>query len=347
MGDVTTYKPDARRAAGREVPLRGAVYRLLARCVALLLAAPVFSAAGAEPYPTRSIRLIVPFAAGGGTDIIGRILGQKLSESFGQQFVIDNRGGAGGTIGTALAAKAPADGYTLLLAPTSHVINPSIYPKLPYDTEKDFAPISLVAAAAILMAVHPSIGVDSMGGFVAAVKAKPETITSYGSAGNGTVFHLTGELFKQLASLTLTHVPYRGGGPTITALVAGEVPLAFETMLALQPHVRAGKLKALALASTRRSAVMPDVPTTAEGGFPQLVAENSYALFAPTGTPPEIIARLHAATANALGLAGVRELLAAQGTEVIGSTPTALAAYVASEMPKWAVLARQADVKPD
>jgi len=306
-------------------------------------------AAGAnatEPFPTRPVRLIVPYPAGGGTDIVGRVLGQRLHESLGQPIVIDNRGGAGGTIGTALAAKSAPDGYTLLLVPTSHVINPSIYTKLPYDTEKDFAPITMVASAAILMAVHPSVPADTMSGFIEAAKARPQTLANFGSAGTGTVFHLTGELFKQLAGLQLQHVPYRGGAPTVTALLAGEIPLAFETMLALQPHVRAGTLRALAVTSLRRSVIMPDIPTTAEAGFPALVADNSYALFAPAGTPPPILTRLHDATVAALALPEVRDQLREQGAEVVGNSPAELANYVAAEIPKWAVLARQAGVQP-
>jgi tripartite-type tricarboxylate transporter receptor subunit TctC len=308
---------------------------------------PAAAAGAAETFPSRPIRLVVPFPAGGGTDIVGRVLGQRLHESLGQPFVIDNRGGAGGTLGTALAAKSPPDGYTLLLVPTSHVINPSIYAKLPYDTEKDFAPITMVASAAILMAVNPRVPGDTMRGFIEAAKARPQAIANYGSAGTGTVFHLTGELFKQLSGLALQHVPYRGGGPTVTALIAGEIPLAFETMLALQPHVRAGTLRALAITSPQRSAIMPDIPTTAEAGFTPMVADNSYALFAPAGTPAPILARLHDATLAALRLPDVRDRLREQGAEVVGNSPTELAAYVAAEIPKWAALARQAGVKPD
>jgi tripartite-type tricarboxylate transporter receptor subunit TctC len=289
----------------------------------------------------------VPYPAGGGTDIVGRILGQKLHETLGQPVVIDNRSGAGGTLGTALAAKSVPDGYTLLLVPTSHVINPSIYVKLPYDTERDFAPITMVASAAILMAVYPGVAADTVRGLVDAAKAHPQTLANYGSAGAGTVFHLTGELFKQLTGLALQHVPYRGGGPTVTALLAGEIPLAFETMLALQPHVRAGTLRALAITSARRSAVMPEIPTTAESGFPQLVADNSYALFAPAGTPAMIVARLHDATVAVLALPDVRDRLREQGAEAVGNSSTELAAYVAAEIPKWAALARQAGVKPE
>jgi tripartite-type tricarboxylate transporter receptor subunit TctC len=312
-------------------------------------AAMIFSAAAgaAENFPTRSIRLVVPYPAGGGTDIVGRILGQKLHETLGQPVVIDNRSGAGGTLGTALAAKSAPDGYTLLLVPTSHVINPSIYAKLPYDTVKDFAPITMVASAAILMAVYPGVAADTVRGLVDAAKAHPQTLANYGSAGAGTVFHLTGELFKQLTGLALQHVPYRGGGPTVTALLAGEIPLAFETMLALQPHVRAGTLRALAITSAQRSAVMPEIPTTAESGFPQLVADNSYALFAPAGTPAMIVARLHDATVAALALPDARERLREQGAEPVGDSSTELATYVAAEIPKWAALARQAGVKPE
>jgi tripartite-type tricarboxylate transporter receptor subunit TctC len=305
------------------------------------------AADAADTFPSRPIRLVVPYPAGGGTDIVGRVLGQKLHESLGQPVVIDNRGGAGGTLGTALAAKAAPDGYTLLLVPTSHVINPSIYAKLPYDTEKDFAPITMVASAAILIAVNPRVPADTVRGFVEAAKARPQALADYGSAGAGTVFHLTGELFKQLTGLPLQHVPYRGGGPTVTALLAGEIPLAFETMLALQPHVRAGTLRALAITSARRSTIMPEIPTTAEAGFPSVVADNSYALFAPAGTSAPVLARLHDATVAALALPDVRDRLREQGAEVVGNSSAELAAYVAAEIPKWAALARQAGVKPE
>jgi len=314
--------------------------------IALLGGAAMSLPAAAESFPTRPIRLIVPYPAGGGTDIVGRVLGQKLHESLGQPVVIDNRGGAGGTLGTAAAAKSAPDGYTLLLVPTSHVINPSIYAKLPYDTGKDFAPITMVASAAILMAVHPRVPADTVRAFVEAAKANPQVLANYGSAGTGTVFHLTGELFKQLTGLQLQHVPYRGGSPTVTALLAREIPLAFETMLALQPHVRAGTLRALAVTGARRSVIMPEIATTAEAGFPSLVADNSYALFAPAGTPAPILTRLHDATVDALALPEVRDQLREQGAEVVGNSPAELATYVAAEIPKWAALARQAGVKP-
>jgi tripartite-type tricarboxylate transporter receptor subunit TctC len=301
----------------------------------------------AETYPSRPIRLIIPYPPGGGTDIVGRVLGERLRESLGQPIVIDNRGGAGGVLGTQLVAKAAPDGYTLMLVPSSHVINPSIYAKLPYDTVKDFAPITMVASTAILMAVNASMSADTVKAFVAAAKANPKTIGNFGSAGVGTVFHLTGQLFNQVSGLALQHVPYRGGAAVVAALLGGEIQLAFETILALQPHVRAGTLRALAITSAQHSPAMSDVPTSAEAGFPQLLADNSYALFAPAGTPAPILERLHDATVAALALPDVRAQLREQGAEVVGNTAAELAAYVRTEIPKWAALARQAGVKPE
>jgi len=308
----------------------------------------ILSKAGhaADDYPNRPIRIVVPYPPGGGTDIVGRILADKLQTSLRQSIVIDNRGGAGGVVGTGFAAKAEPDGYTLLLVPTSHVINPSIHAHLSYDTVKDFAPISTVASATILMAVNPRVPAHSVRELVEAAKAQPQSMASYGSAGVGTVFHLTGQLFNQLSGLSLQHIPYRGGGPTVTALLSGEVPIAFETMLSLGPHVHAGSLRALAVTSAQRSSAMPEVPTAAEAGFPQLVADNVYALFAPAGTPDPVLARLHDATVAALSLPHVRAKLREQGAEVVGNSSAELAAYVTAEIPKWAALARQAGVTP-
>jgi tripartite-type tricarboxylate transporter receptor subunit TctC len=205
----------------------------------------------------------------------------------------------------------------------------------------------MVASAPILMAVNPRVPAETVRSFVEAAKANPKAIGNYGSAGVGTVFHLTGQLFNQLSGLSLQHVPYRGGGPTVTALLAGEIPLAFETMLSLQPHVRAGSLRALAITSPRRSTTMPEIPSTADAGFPELVAENSYALFAPARTPVPILTRLQDAAVAALALQDVRDRLHEQGAEVVGNSSAELAAYVATEIPKWATLARQSGVKPE
>jgi tripartite-type tricarboxylate transporter receptor subunit TctC len=301
----------------------------------------------ADSYPSRPVRIVVPYPPGGGTDIVGRIVAEKLQASLGQPIVIDNRGGAAGVIGTALVAKAEPDGYTLLLAPSSHAINPSIHAHLAFDTVNAFAPITIVASTAILMAINPRVPAHSVRELVEAAKAQPQAIATYGSAGVGTVFHLTGQLFNQLSGLTLQHVPYRGGGPTVTALLTGEIPIAFETMLSLGPHVRAGTLRALAVTSARRSSTMPEVPTAAESGFPALVADNWYALFAPAGTPDSVLARLHDATVAALASPDVGNKLREQGAEVVASSPAELATYVAAEIPKWAALARQAGVKPE
>jgi tripartite-type tricarboxylate transporter receptor subunit TctC len=322
---------------------RQALLFLLIAATAILPAA----ACAADAFPNRPIRLVVPYPPGGGTDIVARVLGEKLGASLGQPIVVDNRGGAGGVLGTEIAAKAAPDGYTLLLVPSSHVINPSIYAKLPYDTVADFAPIAMVASAAILMAVNPHVPADTVRGFVEAAKANPKALGNYGSAGVGTVFHLAGQLFNQLSGLSLQHVPYRGGGPTVTALLAGEVPLAFETILSLQSHVRAGTLRALAITSARRSTTMPEIPTTADAGFPELIAENSYALFAPARTPAPIVTRLHDTAVAALASPDLRDRLREQGAEVVGGSSGELASYVATEIPKWAALARQAGVKPE
>jgi len=309
----------------------------------LIAATAILPAAAwaADAFPNRPIRLVVPYPPGGGTDIVARVLGEKLGASLGQPIVVDNRGGAGGVLGTEIAAKAAPDGYTLLLVPSSHVINPSIYAKLPYDTVADFAPIAMVASAAILMAVNPHVPADTVRGFVEAAKANPKALGNYGSAGVGR------QLFNQLSGLSLQHVPYRGGGPTVTALLAGEVPLAFETILSLQSHVRAGTLRALAITSARRSTTMPEIPTTADAGFPELIAENSYALFAPARTPAPIVTRLHDTAVAALASPDLRDRLREQGAEVVGGSSGELASYVATEIPKWAALARQAGVKPE
>ncbi|MDB5928170.1 MAG: hypothetical protein JWN13_7106 [Betaproteobacteria bacterium] len=285
--------------------------------------------------------LVVPYPPGGGTDIIGRVVAQKLTDAFAQQVVVDNRGGAGGIIGTEIVARSPADGYTLLMAPTSHVINPSIYSKLPYDTLKDFAPLTLAASATIVLATHPSVPVKSVKELIAHAKAKPGELT-FGSAGNGTVFHLAGELFKRQAGIDMVHVPFKGGGPTVASLAGGQISAAFETMLALSPHIKSGKVRGLAITSSRRSSVMPDLPTAVELGFPGIVAENWYGFYAPTGTPKPVITRLNAELVKSLRQTEVKERFQGLGTEVIGTTPEQLDGYVRKELAKWSKTAREA-----
>ncbi len=322
---------------------------ILARLVvATLMSLPLLmpAAGPALAYPDRPVRIVVPYPPGGGTDVVARLLAQRLTERMKQQFVVENRGGAGGTIGTDVVAKAAADGHTLMVVPTSHVINPSVYARLPYDTRKDFAPVSLLASSTIMLAVNPAVPAKTMAELVAL--ARPGgPVTNFGSAGNGTVFHLVGELFKKLAGLQIVHVPYRGGAPTVNALLANEVPMAFETALALGPHVAAGKLRGLAVTQAKRSRAWPDIPTTAEAGYPSLEADNAYALFAPASTPPAIVERLAQEARTAFNDPDMKAKLAEQGAEVVASSPAELAAYVDREMAKWSAIAREAGVRPE
>ena len=301
-------------------------------------------ASAQQPYPAKPIRMVVPFAPGAGTDAIARILGQKLGDALGQGVIVDNRPGAGGTIGTEIVAKSPADGYTLLLAPAAHAINPSIYPKLGFDTEKDFVPISIVASLPVVLAVEASVPAKSVKELVALAKANPGSVTM-ASAGNGTVFHLTGELFKAAAGVDITHVPFKGGAPAIAALIGGQVTMAFETSLTVAPHVKSGKLRALAVASEKRIAILPDVPTLAQAGYPGIISENWYGIYAPAGTPHDIVGRLYAELAKALAMSDTRQKLAAQGAEIRETTPEQAAAFVHAEIVKWAKVVRDSGAR--
>ncbi|MEO7729281.1 MAG: tripartite tricarboxylate transporter substrate binding protein, partial [Burkholderiales bacterium] len=274
-----------------------------------------------------------------GTDIVGRMIAQKLTQAMGQQFIVDNRPGAGGIIGSDAVAKAAPDGYTLLLTPTSHTINPSVYSKLPYDTVKDFAPVALLVSVTTVFVAHPSLPARTVKDVVALAKARPGQL-SFGSAGNGHLFHLTGELFKTTAKIDMVHVPYTGGAPAIASLISGEVSLLFETMLALQPFIEAKRVRALAVASAQRSPLLPDVPTFAESGYPGIIASNWYALFAPASTPRTAIARLNAETVRALNAADMRDRLRTQGTEVVTGSPEQLGDFVNSELAKWSQAAK-------
>jgi tripartite-type tricarboxylate transporter receptor subunit TctC len=316
--------------------------------LSLMLSAPALTASVAysQTYPTKPIRLVVPAPPGAGTDIIARLVGHKLSENLGQQIVVDNRGGAGGTIGADVVAKSSPDGYTLLISPTSHVINPSIYSKLPYDTVKDFAPITFAVSATIVLAVHPSVPAKSVQELIALAKARPGQL-NIGSAGNGSVFHLAAELFKRQAGIDMVHVPFKGGGPAIASLVAGQVPLAFETMLALSPFLKAGKVRALAVASVNRSSVMPELPTISELGFPSIIAENWYGVYAPAGTPKAIISRLNTEIVKILRTQEIKERFQGLGTEVVASTPEGHAEHISTEIEKWSQVAKVAGARVD
>jgi len=316
--------------------------RVAVACATLLPAGAAF----AQNYPERQVRLVIPYPPGGGTDIIGRVVAQHLGTNLGQQFVVDNRGGAGGTIGTDAVAKSAADGYTLLMVPTSHVINPSIYPKLPYDTLRQFTSITLAASATIVLGAHPSVPVKSVKELIAFAKARPGQL-NFGSAGNGTVFHLTGELFKRQAGVDIVHVPFKGGGPVVQALAGGQITLAFETMLAMTSHMQAGRIRPLAVTSAKRSSVMPELPTVAELGFPDIIAENWYGFYAPAGTPAEIVSKLNAEIVKILKLPEVRKRFQELGTETMGSTPRELDDYLRKEMAKWSRTAKEAGARID
>ena len=302
--------------------------------------------AHAQEYPTRPVRLIVATVPGGGTDAIARILGGKLSALLGQQFVIDNRGGAGGIIGTEIVARAPADGYTLLMGfIASLAMNPALV-RTPYDTLKDFSPVSLVADAQYIMTVHPSIPPRTVKDFVSYAKSNPGRI-NYASAGNGTPVHLAAELFKSVAGVNLVHVPYKGGGPAAAAVLRGEAQLIFGSVTATMPQIKAGKLIALGVTGPKRLPSAPQYATIAELGYPGFEVTSWYGVLAPAKVPAGVINRLNAAVINALKAPEVREQMARQGLEPIGSTPAEFAAHLKREVARWARVVKEAGIKAD
>jgi len=319
--------------------------RLCAVAVAAVgvLLAPCLPAA--ESYPNRSVRLIVPYPPGGATDIVARAVGGRLSEALGQRFVVDNRGGGGQLIGTDLAAKAPANGYTFLLVSVTHSINPALRDKLPYDTIKDFAPIIFLAQSANILVMHPSVPARSVKQLVTLLKAQPGKL-NYASSGTGSGGHLAAELFKSMAKVNMVHVPYKGGGPAYVDLVAGHVDLMFTSPAPTLPHVKAGRLRALATTGARRSLATPNLPTIAESGFPGYEATLWYGFVAPNGTPVDIIKTLNRETVKALADQAIRESFLGQGIEPAGGSPEEFATHISSEMRKWEKVIRDANIRP-
>ena len=311
--------------------------------VCMLLGAPNVQA---QAFPNRPLHLIVPFPPGAGTDAFARVIAAKLGESLGQVVVVDNKAGGGATVGTDFVAKAAPDGYTLLLSTASHGINPAVFSKLPYDTLKDFATITQVANLPIVLVVHPSVPANSLKELVVLAKTRPGAL-NLGSAGNGTVFHLAGELFKSVAGIDMVHVPFKGGGPALQALIAGQVDVLFETTLTVQPQVKAGKMRALALGGASRSSVMPGVLTIAESGYPGFDAQNWYGVYAPARTPPEIVARLNQEIVKVLHLPDVRERFDALGAEIVANTPEQHLLFLKAEMAKWEKIAKATNTKID
>lgn len=318
-----------------------------ARCLCFITLATLAGAALAQGFPTKAIRMIVPFPPGGPNDILGRVVAQKLTDQIGQQVVVDNRGGAGGIIGAELAARAAPDGYTLLLGGTASLsINPSLHRKLPYDPIKDFAPVSLVGTAPSILITHPSVPVKTVKQLIDLAKAKPGHL-NFASAGIGTPPHLAGELFKSMAGVDMVHVPYKGGGPALTDLLAGQVGIYFSGISSALPFVREGRLRGIAVTSARRTAVMPEMPTIAESGLPGYEVGNWYAIVAPAATPKAIVIRLNHEIVKTLAVPDVKKRFIELAADTLGSTPEELTAYNRSEISKWAKVIKSAGIKPE
>jgi len=316
--------------------------RVLLACVLLVAAA----AAHAQGYPNRAVRIVVPFPPGGTSDILARTIASRLGDSFGQPVVVENRPGAGGNIAAEHVAKSAADGYTLIMGTSSLAISQSLYRKLNYDLVRDFAPITQAVNYANLLVVHPSTGFSSVNDLLAAARARPGAL-SYGTAGNGTPPHMTGELFKSYSKVDLQHIPYKGGAPAIADLIAGQIPVMFDNVPPLLPHVRSGRIKALAVTSLGRVAVLPEVPSLHELGMKDFDAVGWNGLLAPAGTPREIVSRVHADVVRILRMPEVRELLGAQGADIVGNTPEQFAAWIRAEVKKWAEVIRVSGAKVD
>ena len=319
----------------------------IARAMILALGTLASHAALAQAYPAKPIRLVVPFPPGGSTDIVARIVAQKLSDRLGQQVVVENRGGAGGTIGAEAVAKAPPDGYTLVVGTTStHAVAPSVYGKIGYDPVKDFAPISLIAVTPYLLVVNPSVNVKSLQEFVGYVKARPGKL-NYASAGTGSTTHLAMEMLKSAAGLYIVHIPYNGNGPAGTAVIAGQVEILFGSLPAVLPHAKSGRVRPLAVGTPKRSPSLPDVPTVAESGFPGFDASLWLAIMAPAGTPAPIVDRLQKEIHAVIASRDTADALNKSGAEPITSTPAELAAMVKDGVEKYGKVVKQAGVKPE
>jgi tripartite-type tricarboxylate transporter receptor subunit TctC len=317
---------------------------LLGVVIAVAFAFPLLALA--QEYPSRPIRFIVPYPPGGGTDVVARILQEALAAELGRPVIIDNRGGAAGNLGTDIAAKAPPDGYTVLFTLSSHTINPKLYDKLPFDVERDFVPITLVALIPQILVAHPSVPANTVQELIALAKANPGKL-NYASVGTGSPGHIAGELFKLKTGVDIVHVPYKGGGPAVVDTIGGQVQLLFVSMPAAWQYVKAGKLKAIAVTSAKRSIAAPDVPTVAESGIPDYVVDSWYGALAPAKTPPSVVARLNAAFARVLENSQIKERLLAQGAEAAPSTPADFDRRIKEELAKWEMVIRAARIRPD
>jgi len=302
------------------------------------------SAYAQQAYPSKPIRFISPFAPGGGNDIISRAVAHKLSENVKQQVIVDNRPGANGIIGTELAARSAPDGYTVVLIPSGHAVNASLHRKLPYDSIKDFTPITLVGSSPLILAVHPSLPVKNVKGLVAFAKARPGQLT-YGSAGIGSSGHLGGALFEVLTGAKMVHVPYKGMSLAITDVIAGQVSLVFGTSASVMQHARSGRMRALATTGARRAAALPDLPTVAEAGVPGYEAGLWYGFVGPARIPPDIVRRLNSEIVSVLNSPEVRERLASQGVEATPTTPEEFGRLLVSDLERWAKVVQRAGIR--
>lgn len=316
-----------------------------AGCVLFAATGIPLIAAGTD-FPTHPLRLISPFAAGGGNDILSRTLGMEMSKGLGQSIVVDNRPGANTIVGMEIVAKATPDGYTLIMTSSTQAINATLYPKLPYDSVRDFAPVSLVASSPLIIAVYPGLAVRNVQELIALAKAKPEQVL-YPSAGTGNATHLAGELFNVMAGVKLGHVPYKGAGPGMNDLIAGRLQTVFATAPSVMPSIKAARLRAIAVTGSTRSAIIPELPTVAESGVPGYEASTWYGLLAPARTPRPVVARLNAEAKKALATPEVKERLIAQGVDPVGNSPEAFSAYVRSEVTKWAKVIKLSGAKPE
>ena len=333
------------------MPLSHSRRRLLGRSLristllSLALASPLAALADAA-YPDKPVKFVVPYPPGGGTDVVARIVQQRLQAALGQSIVIENKGGAGGSLGTDIVAKAAPDGYTVLFTLSSHTINPAIFPKLPFDTIKDFEPVGLVASLPQLLAANMAVPVRTVADVVAQAKAAPDKF-SFASVGNGSPGHLAGELMVLRTGAPMAHIPYRGGGPAVTDVIGGQVPLLWVSIPAAAAQVKAGKLRALAVSTTKRSPAFPEVPTMQEAGVADFEVDSWYAMLVPAKTPRPIIDKLNKALNTVLAEPAIRAQLIEQGADAVGGTPEALAKVIAAEVPKWVKLAKDANIKAD
>ena len=319
----------------------------LFRCAVALACAFAAVAASAQQYPTKSVRWIVPFPPGGGTDLISRTIAQKLTEAWGQQVIADNRPGSGGTIGLAAVAKSPADGHTIVLGQASNIaVAPGLYAKLPYDPIRDFAPVTQVIAAPLVIVSHPSFPAKSVKELIAFARAKPGAVT-YGSPGNGTIGHLSTEMLKTMARIDMLHIPYPGAARAITELMGGQIMIYSSSMPPALPLINAGKLRALGVTTAKRLAPLPGVPTVAESGVAGYEAVNWYGVFVPAGTPREIVARLHTDIVKILKQPDIQSRFAGEGGDIVANSPEEFGAFIRKDIPKWTKVIKDSGARVD